>query len=532
MYRVSRFCLVLRKGITLIFSIISTLVLSGSINVYAASVHQKSPLTPQSVSSFKKSDIVLDEIYAIGPKQFQLFWKSHLPFNVHYQVCLYDEQLATESFCQPLEEKTTEQGANVSLKAALLTDEPVFFILATNAGKTYTSNYVHLTEYELTQAIGQHYLPNESHLALLGTKLAMSGNGQVMAVIGESYERSYLGHVASTENNIHIVYLYQRDPLGWQLQTRLPFTGDIDLDMSLDYLGQNLVVSRPDHQTYDLQYQKHSATGVVKHFSYKNGTWQINQVLHNGISEANTYELDDTYFGHKVMLSQNGKVLLVTGIDPSYAQLGSVVYVYRYVNEGWRLEETLSGDFSNVPLFELSLDLAQDGRRIAISDPHDKRVIIYDFQSIDSNENKGTWQQTGVIEGHVAGFAEQLSLNGTGHRLAVAAVDEVHFYDEINGHWQLNYQFAKSFKVFTKMSLAQDGLSLYFSVPQGQFINLDRPLLKTPVVVQFKQINNKWQLTHLFDMQDSSFSWDFVLDASGHNLVIGGGKTLDKFYHY
>lgn len=513
--------------------IITTLVLSISSYVYGDTLYQQSPFNTQAVSSPKPIDIVLSDIHAIGPKQFQLFWKSHLPSNVHYQVCLYDEQLATQHFCHPQGQPTTEQGANVSLEEALLTDEPVFFVLATIEGEIYTSDYVHPAEYELAQAIGQDYLPSERYVALLGTKLAMSGNGQVLAVIGEFYEASYPDHVASTENNIHIVYVYQRDPLGWRLHTRLPFTGDIDLEMSLDYSGQNLIVSQPDHQTYDLQYRTHPATGIVKHFYYKNGTWQLNQVLHNAISETNTYDLAHTYFGHKAILSQNGKVLIVTGIDPSYAELGSVVYVYRYVDERWQLARTLSGGFGNVPLFELSLDLDQNGRRITISDPHQNRVLIYDFQSIGANDNKGNWQRTGVIEGHVTGFAEQLSLDSTGHRLAVAAVDEVHLYDEINGHWQLTHKIEKTFKVFTKMWLTQDGLSLYFSAPQDQRVRVDSPLLKAPSVVQFKQINKTWQLNYLFDMQDSSFGWDFVLDASGHNLIIGGGdNTVDKIYHY
>lgn len=140
---------------------------------------------------------------------------------------------------------------------------------------------------------------------------------------------------------------------------------------------------------------------------------------------------DDYYFGRAVAISGNGHVLAVTG--------GKDVYIFTSASQGsWQQQQKLT-----VRSDAMSLDLSEDGSRMAAGTPNDSMDAVGIFNSHNDvsatgvsasgavylfTRNGVSWEEEAYIKASnnaaVSDFGGSISLSGDGRRLAVGSYKE------------------------------------------------------------------------------------------------------------
>ena len=104
------------------------------------------------------------------------------------------------------------------------------------------------------------------------------------------------------------------------------------------------------------------------------------------------------YFGYKVSISGNGKVVAVSVGSPSYffgsKDRGSV-YVYQFINNDWFLMDSAINGENDSDNFGYSVSLSQDGLKLAISAPHSDVVAKEAGQMKVYEYKNNKWSQLG-----------------------------------------------------------------------------------------------------------------------------------------
>ncbi|MCL1126494.1 FG-GAP repeat protein [Shewanella surugensis] len=509
------------------------------------------------------TEIVLDEIniLATGVKTFALDWSDSNNWASEYQVCLYDASLSASDFCHPLGEPVTISENSVYLDAALLTDNPQFFVIGSDASRSVASNMATPSRTQLDAAVGYFKASNTQSSDYFGISVALSGDGMLMAVGAPDEDSNATGingdQVNNSGNSTGAVYLYRREGLVWQQTAYVkPSTAsgqEFGSALALSSDGLTLVVgaveedSDSDGINGDESNTDANDSGAVYVFRYTNDAWQQQAYLKAGQSG------NGDRFGKGLDVSADGNTIVVgamyedsgaigingDGTDNSASKSGAA-YVFSFQDEAWSQIAYLKASNTDAnDYFGHSVAISADASTIAIGargeespaigvngDQGNSGITDRGAVYIFSREND-VWIQEAYIklaeeyEEVFENFGNGASLSGDGNTLAVISKFSIHLYSRDLGEWKVSDTLDVD-RAPTVVQLTQNGQSLFTNTT----------LATTDIgwggygIGQYKQIEGVWQLYKTFKASNSlgynaSFGASIATDALGTMLAVG-----------
>jgi hypothetical protein len=422
-------------------------------------------------------------------KQMALTWNSaadNANVSVTYTVCEKDSTKANN--CNPLASVTDELTTNVtvdSLVSALSTD---YFVLAHANDQFKASSEANLSTGEVTKMIGYLKASNTGADDEFGRAIALSGDGQTLAVAAPGEDNATAGVSADgleaagdvgASTNSGAVYLFSNKGGKW-VQTayvKASNTGDGDNFGGVISLGTSSLALNDDGSILAIGAygEDNAATGVftnseeltdtgtatdsgaVYMFSNDGGSWQQTAYI-----KASNAGAGDS-FGVSLALSSDGTTLavgafreanLATGVitddsevagDAGTAPFTGAVYMFN--NNGVDWLQTAYIKASNAggdDVFGLALALSGDSSTLAVGAQREGNAATGVFTNgeelTDAGEtddsgavymfsnDSGDWLQTAYVKASNAGagdlFGVSLALNDDGTALAVGAEKE------------------------------------------------------------------------------------------------------------
>ena len=315
----------------------------------------------------------------------------------------------------------------------------------------------------LAEAVGYFKASNAQTDDLFGYAVALSANGQVMAVGAPEESSSATGvNGDQTDNSMEgagAVYVFTRDDGGWTQQAYLKasnpdFRDYFGIELALSADGRTLAVASPNESSaatgIDGDQSDNSArlSGAVYVFTQDEAGWSQQAY----IKASNAGKGDE--FGTSVALSADGKLLAVgayaegssaTGIDGDQANndapASGAVYVFGNSGGTWSQQAYIkASNAQSNDYFGDRIALSADGGTLAVGaysessaatgidgDQSDNTAshsgAVYVFTQVD-----GIWSQQAYIKASNAEaydfFGETLVLSADGDTLAVGATGE------------------------------------------------------------------------------------------------------------
>ncbi|MEZ8826675.1 hypothetical protein AB6E04_20160 [Vibrio amylolyticus] len=412
-------------------------------------------------------------------KKLTLTWaNASADTNVTYRVC--EKNTSKESNCNELTRVTDKLNATVSISSlvdALSTD--YFIIASTSSGETVLSNEKNLSTATVAEMIGYFKASNTGTDDGFGHRIALSGDGSILAVGARDEDNGVVGVVvdgsetsdSSVASNSGAVYIFSNESGYWKQVAYVKASnagGDdyfgYSLSLSLD--GSVLAVGAP--------YEDNGTTGVINDgsetidsgtavesgavylFNGSSGSW----VQTHYFKASNAGDSDE--FGRNVALSGDGRTLAVTALGEDNGASGVItdgsettdtgskvgsgaVYLFSNQARDWeqvayvKASNTDNGDF-----FGYSLALNEDGNTLAVSardeDNGASGVITDGSEVVDSStelqsgavyvfdNTAGGWAQSTYLKASNVSsgdtFGRRVALSGDGAVLAVGSWGE------------------------------------------------------------------------------------------------------------
>jgi hypothetical protein len=182
--------------------------------------------------------------------------------------------------------------------------------------------------------------PNAEAYDSFGSSLAISGDGNILAVAAKYEESSALGvNGDQTDNSVDgagAVYIFERDQGEWSHQSYIKASNTEENDVfgepiALSADGNTLAVAayREDSSATgidgDQQDNTSDASGAVYLFTYEGDTW-TQQAYIKASNPDTRIHIDDwwpgDYFGYSLSLSENGALLAVGAVGEDSAAIG------------------------------------------------------------------------------------------------------------------------------------------------------------------------------------------------------------------
>lgn len=348
-----------------------------------------------------------------------------------------------------------------------------YILEACNSGGCSESAAVYVSG-ALEQAIGYLKASNTGVLDLFGEAIALSGDGNTLAV-GAPFEDGNATGVNGTSNNFAAnagaVYVFVRNVSTWNQQAYIKAsnsdTGDQFGDsVALSADGSILAIGAPSERSSttgvnSLPNDDANASGAVYVFTRDGDSWDEQAY----IKASNTDDSD--FFGKNLALSGDGKTLAVgaTGEDSSTTSINSTpnedatdagavyVFTYRYVLSeaglAWREQAYIKPSNTDADdKFGQSLALSGDGDTLAVGSPDEDSSSNSVNSTPDNDEaNAGaayvftrsdfTWSQHAYVKAANNGSGDQfggsIALSNDGNTLAVGARLEDSTISGVNG---------------------------------------------------------------------------------------------------
>jgi hypothetical protein len=265
--------------------------------------------------------------------------------------------------------------------------------------------------------IGPDPLPGRSALTSFGRAVSLSHDGAIIAVGGPR---------AGAQ-------VYDWDDGKWTQMGSDIKPGGGTFAVSLNKWGDRVAAGASRISTNGLTFN-----GAVKMYEYAGGVWT--QLGNSIVGEADGEQIGE--WEEALSLSEDGDTV---AIGSFWKQ---VVRIYHFIDDTW----SKIGDFVgslNAGSYGFAVDLARNGRRLAISDPRAPfpgtqfrgQVIVYDYDSTSS------WHQLGQVlcgDEDFDEFGQSVSLSAKGDILAVGAdrsqnymgLVKVFHYEKSSGLWE------------------------------------------------------------------------------------------------
>jgi FG-GAP repeat protein len=291
---------------------------------------------------------------------------------------------------------------------------------------------------DLTKAIGYAKASNSDPGDAFGIALAVSGDGNTLAV-GARIEASSTSGIDSTPNNsapgAGAVYVFARGASGWAQQAYVKASNPEAQDgfgwsVSLSGDGSTLAVGAPNESSSLAGVH----VGVMTELDAGNGAPQAGAVyvfIRSGSTWAQQVyvkkplnTVDSDLFGSSVALSDDGQTLAVGAPGESTADIfAGAAFVYSRNLDGWLPQGSLmASDAGFDDELGTSIALSGDGNTLAVGAPMKANQVGAGYVFVRSG---GTWsQQTSVTASNAqAGdrFGWSVAISGDGNTLAVGA---------------------------------------------------------------------------------------------------------------
>lgn len=240
-------------------------------------------------------------------------------------------------------------------KVALDGDTAVVSAPFATVGDVQRAGAVYIFERSGTTWIEQGKITSpDGQMTGFGGAIALQGDTLVISALGDEawLSRNPTSDKMSPRFYDAIVYVYRRDGNTWSLQSVLsdPVPGDGDRFGYTIALGWDRLALSTDGTLDD----EETAGGAVYMYRRKNDEWVFDTTLVSPISNP----LEN--FGMTLAMDEDGDTLVV---DADYEN----VYVFRRINQQWRLEQT----FAPTVWYPTSIGITPDGNTIAIGSPYE-----------------------------------------------------------------------------------------------------------------------------------------------------------------
>lgn len=306
-------------------------------------------------------------------------------------------------------------------------------------------------------AIGYFKASNSGKGDLFGSSIAVSGNGNTLAISAPFEDSNATGVNSGIDNKAAkdsgAVYIFTNKNGSWQQEAfiKASHTGSKDFfgrSLSLSEDGKTLAIGADGEdsnaQTIDGDQTNNAApnSGAVYIFTSTESGWS--QEAYIKASNAVTGDL----FGHSVSLSASGNLLAIgaPGVIPKPLEpsqhTGATFIFARKNNLGWTEQARVTAsNADNGDRFGVSVSLAGDGKTLAIG-ADNEACCIFSATVIDPTNNGGwragaayvftndnsTWSEQAYIKAsNYEGtdfFGSSVSLSADGNTLAVGAPAE------------------------------------------------------------------------------------------------------------
>ena len=466
-----------------------------------------------------------------------------------------------------------------------------YTLMACNAARCTNSNTITVDE-TLSDAIGYIKASNTDSDDQFGASIAVSGNGQYLAV-GAPFEASNAQEVNGDQSNdsangAGAVYLFHKENNTWVQQAYIkssnnrinPFTGRGDnfgTAVQLNYDGDILAVGSPgEDSSSPTTPEDDSATGSGAVYIYQrsDGDWTEQALL-----KASTID-DGDAFGASIALNRTGDTLVVgarfedsaaEGINPDNGQSNDsspdsgAIYVLTRENDLWQQQAYIKPDNTKRENnFGEVLAISQDGHTIAVGVPQENsNAIGIDGDGSNNNSSKSgavyiyfrsndVWVQQSYIKASDAQsngeFGKSLSLNQTGDILAVGSPEnkgagKTYVLSRQNETWTEDSIIAPETlsgpdSFGTAVSLTADGKTIAVSAPgdedffTGFRLNFDDTELRrnSGTVYTFHLVDGQWTQQSQFKHKeiDSGDLFGTTLSLSYDGNILAVGAPFES----
>jgi len=316
----------------------------------------------------------------------------------------------------------------------------------------------------LAEAIGYIKAGNTGNLDEFGTAVALSGDGNTLAV-GAPFEDAdpAAGAADDTLTNAGAVYIYVRNGTTWQQQAYLKADNadardEFGTAVALSRNGDVLVVGAPNEDAdpaLGKNDNSHINSGAVYVFGRSGATWTQTAYLKGAdITPNDNLTTTGYWFGSAVALSAAGDRLAVGAplavAGPASLSLAGTVFVFdlgaggAWTQTAFLLPENQDSDDK----FGYAVALSADGKTLAASsldEDGDAASAAGNYNDNATNagaayvftDNGTAWVQQAYLKASNAGqfdqFGKHLALSGDGATLAVGAWTEASDSRGING---------------------------------------------------------------------------------------------------
>ncbi len=277
----------------------------------------------------------------------------------------------------------------------------------TNAGQTVGQVSVYEWDGDNWAQLGMP-LEGSSEGDIFGSSVALSGNGQVLAVGAVGYDNA-MGY-----ENVGRVQVYAWNGSEWEVRGT-PIEGDmingiLGTAVALSESGEVLAVGAP---WYDANFQ--TLSGRVWIYRWDGSEWQLDAML-DGMDGGEQ-------FGFVLDFSGSGDVLAVGAPQSDLnGSLSGAVRVYAYDGSAW---QQLGTDLYGEPatFFGTSVSLSEDGSILAAGKPGSSSAL--EAGQVEVYQWSGTtWESVGEpLTGSMAAdrFGASVALSADGHALLVGS---------------------------------------------------------------------------------------------------------------
>ncbi|NPA34786.1 MAG: hypothetical protein GXO48_07665 [Chlorobi bacterium] len=257
---------------------------------------------------------------------------------------------------------------------------------------------------------------------LFGSKVALSGDGNVLVISAPGYDASY----SYDQGAVVIAY---REGDSWKPRDTILGTQEkqrLGMSLDLSYDGTRLVIGSPK---YDVRFSPSMSSndGKAELYHRENNQWVLKLTVFGS-------ETGD-HLGRSVSISGDGNIVVVGSpfASPQWNQEGRVL-VYKWRGISWRLQTSINGTNPGEKLgFNVDLDFHGNWLAIKTSFGNNKgKVLMYSY---NSNNQWSLFQEIiGPNTGTDLG-AEVIKFLGKSTRLLIGAGAEARFYMWDKSEW-------------------------------------------------------------------------------------------------
>jgi hypothetical protein len=301
---------------------------------------------------------------------------------------------------------------------------------------------------------------------------------------------------------------------------------DIDVKTADEFFGYNFAMSG-DGRTIvavglDLDENTDTTSGYAQALEYDNGSW-------NQLGDGIQVDAAGSYFGNSVAMSNDGRAIVITGIEygPGCAR------VFEYSRGSWNqlgfdIDGKADGD-----CFGNSVAMSEDGRVIAVGDPSYGAGYVRVFEY-----SGGVWNQLGAdIDGEAEGdmFGNSVAMSNDGKTIVAGGPINGGSLPLFNGSGHAR-AFEYNGESWSQLGADIDGELAFdlfgYSVAMsgdGLIITVGGPALlhdghDAGHVRVFEYIGGSWnQLGPVIngDMPDDGFGYSVSMSGDGRTIAAG-----------